>query len=349
MVLRLDDLDLLDADRTLLDRAPASGIPMRLAIDLIDEDPDQPRQAFDDTALAELAATIRERGVRQPVSVRTHPRNPQRWMLNFGARRLRASRLAGLTEIPTFVDQTAQSVDQFIENEQRKGLTPLEIALFVQRALKDGQTQAEIARSIGKSRQYVMTATALIDAPAWLMKAYREGRCRGLNELHEWRKLYAAHPQQIEMLIADQQPLTRERAALLRARLEQEKVNGDSAPAPPVPSASNVDSSVPASAVPSSPQPLGSMPVVLPDQRVQPEQAVDEPAPALARTTGAARAPVQPPSSPLLLARLGAEIVRVLTQTIPPESGHVFVQTGHADVPRSVDAGRLVLIGFAQG
>lgn len=342
MVLRLDDLDLLDADVPVLDRAPASGIPLRLAIDLIDEDPDQPRQAFDDTSLDELAATIRERGVRQPVSVRTHPQNPQRWMLNFGARRLRASRLAGLTEIPAFVDQTAQSVDQFIENEQRKGLTPLEIALFVQRGLKTGQTQAEIARSIGKSRQYVMTATALIDAPVWLMNAYREGRCRGLNELHEWRKLYAAHPQLLEALTADQQPLTRDRAASLRARLEQ----GASVTAP---STSDLKGSEPTSAVPSSPEPPRPTPVVLPDQSGHLEQAVDEPAPAVKRATGAARAPFQPPSSPALLARLGAETVRVLTDAIPSENGHVFVQTAHADVPWSVDASRLILIGFAQG
>jgi ParB family chromosome partitioning protein len=117
---------------------PDAGTPLRLALDAIDEDPEQPRQEFDEQALAELAGTIRERGVRQPVSVRSHPQQPGRWMLNFGARRLRACKLAGLSEIPAFVDNTANSIDQFIENEQRTGLTPLEIALFVQRSLNRG-------------------------------------------------------------------------------------------------------------------------------------------------------------------------------------------------------------------
>lgn len=94
MALSLDGLDLLAPGGL-----PENGSPLRLPIAFIDEDPEQPRQEFDDDSLAELAATIWDRGVRQPVSVRTHPSEPGRWMLNFGARRLRASKLAGLSEI----------------------------------------------------------------------------------------------------------------------------------------------------------------------------------------------------------------------------------------------------------
>ena len=213
MALSLDDLDLLPPT------GGEGGTPLRIPLVAIDEDPEQPRQEFDEQSLIELAETIRERGVRQPVSVRTHPTQPGRWMLNFGARRLRASKLAGLSEIPAFVDHTASSVDQFIENEQRKGLSPLEIALFVQRALNQGQTQADIARAIGKSRQYVTLATALIDPPDWLMAAYREGRCRGLNELHELRKLAGEHPQYVEAWTSDRSPITRDAVMALRADL----------------------------------------------------------------------------------------------------------------------------------
>ena len=158
MVLSLDGLDLL-APMDL----PDAGTPLRLALDAIDEDPEQPRQEFDEQALAELAETIRERGVRQPVSVRTHPLQPGRWMLNFGARRLRACKLAGQSEIPAFVDNTANSIDQFIENEQRTGLTPLEIALFVQRALNRGESQADIARAI----VFQVRARIRASTPAW--------------------------------------------------------------------------------------------------------------------------------------------------------------------------------------
>jgi ParB family chromosome partitioning protein len=216
MALSLDDLNLLPPAG-----AGESSTPMRIPVDAIDEDPDQPRQEFDDESLTELAETIRTRGVRQPVSVRPHPTQPGRWMLNIGARRLRASRLAGTADIPAFVDRTANSVDQFIENEQRKGLTPLEIALFVQRALNRGESQADIARTIGKSRQYVTLATALIDPPDWLMTAYREGRCRGLAELYDLRKLANEHPQYVEAWASDRSVITRERVAALRVDLAE--------------------------------------------------------------------------------------------------------------------------------
>ena len=118
----LETLDLLNAPADLL-----IGAPMLLLLDSIDEDPDQPRKEFDPDKLAELAETIRERGVRQPVSVRRHPQHADRWILNFGARRLRASRLVGKTDIPAFVDNSPDSYDQVIENEQRENLTPLDL------------------------------------------------------------------------------------------------------------------------------------------------------------------------------------------------------------------------------
>jgi len=116
--------------------AAGDGRPLLLAIDLIDEDPLQPRSEFEAESLGELAKTIAARGVLQPVSVRTHPEQAGRWMLNFGARRLRAARLAGKTEIPAFVEEAADSLDQLLENEQRENLQLLEVALFVQRQLQ---------------------------------------------------------------------------------------------------------------------------------------------------------------------------------------------------------------------
>jgi ParB family transcriptional regulator, chromosome partitioning protein len=214
MPLQLDDLAALDAP-TL----STNGQPLMLPVESIDEDPEQPRREFDANALHDLAETIRERGVRQPISVRPDLQQAGRWVLNFGARRLRASKLAGLTEIPAFIDTTADSYDQVIENEQREGLKPLELALFVQKRLAAGDNQAEIAKRLGKSRQYVTLATALIEAPDWLLDAYRQGRCKGMTELYELRRLHGEHPQYIEAWTSDRESITRDGISALRAEL----------------------------------------------------------------------------------------------------------------------------------
>jgi len=215
MPLQLDDLAALDAPG-----ATSSGQPLLLSVADIDEDPDQPRREFDANALHELSETIRERGVRQPISVRPNLQACGRWVLNFGARRLRASKLAGLATIPVFIDTTADSYDQVIENEQREGLKPLEMALFVQKRLALGDKQADIAKNLGKSRQWVTLATALIEAPDWLLQAYREGRCRGMNELYELRRLHGEHAAEVEAWASTEASITRDRIATLRAELE---------------------------------------------------------------------------------------------------------------------------------
>ncbi|PKO65227.1 MAG: chromosome partitioning protein ParB [Betaproteobacteria bacterium HGW-Betaproteobacteria-16] len=315
MTLSLDDLDLLPPT------GEEGGAPLRIPLDAIDEDPDQPRQEFDEQSLNELAETIRERGVRQPVSVRTHPTKPGRWMLNFGARRLRACRRVGLSEVPAFVDQTANSVDQFIENEQRKGLSPLEIALFVQRSLNKGQTQADIARAIGKSRQYVTLATALIDPPDWLMAAYREGRCRGLNELHELRKLAAEHPQYVEAWTSDRSPITRDGVMALRTEL----------------AAGSGSVRRGTSAL------LESMEANLRmgDTHSAPEK---KRAPSSMRSGSTSQRCLQAPMR--LLALLNGTEVVVNTLQAPPKVGQVYVIPVKGGQKKAVDASQLTLIGL---
>ncbi|MBX9717109.1 MAG: ParB/RepB/Spo0J family partition protein [Burkholderiaceae bacterium] len=216
MPLQLDDLAALDAP-TLEN----TGQPLMLPVSSIDEDPEQPRREFEDNRLEDLAETIRSRGVRQPISVRPNLQAPGRWMLNFGARRLRASKMAGMVEIPAFIDTTADSYDQVIENEQREGLRPLELALFVQKRIALGDNQAEIAKRLGKSRQWVTLATALIEPPEWLLQAYREGRCRGTNELYDLRRLHGEHGETVEAWAAQQPTITRDRLTELRAALER--------------------------------------------------------------------------------------------------------------------------------
>ena len=219
-----DPLDSLGDDGPDAAAEVARGEPLQLAVTDIDEDPLQPRTEFEPNALQELAVSVGDRGVRSPVSVRRHPQQPQRWMLNFGARRLRASKMAGKATIPAFVDECADSYDQVIENEQREGLRPLELALFVQRMMASGDSQAMIARRMGKGRAYVTLATALIDAPDWMMAAYREGRCRGLREIYELRQLHERLGAEVEVWAGAQAAITRTELAVFKASRQSHEV-----------------------------------------------------------------------------------------------------------------------------
>jgi ParB family chromosome partitioning protein len=310
------DLDALDAPgagpRADAAAGQGRGQPLQIAPDLIDEDPAQPRREFDAAALQELAATIAARGVRQPVSVRPHPAAAGRWMLNFGARRLRASRLAGMALIPAFVDETADGYDQVVENEQRQGLRPLEIALFVQRRLALGESQAEIARRLGKSRQWVTLATALIDAPPWLLQAYRDGRCRGLAELYELRRLHAEHPGQVPAWLAQCDSATRERVAALRASLRASRA------------AAGVASPAVAADVPARPA------------RDESQAGDTAPAPAATR-----------PPGPHVLVELDGQLLELDVSTPPATPGRMYVRPLRGGPRRTVDAAALTLRGFA--
>ena len=213
MSLQLKDLAALDTPA-----AGADGRPMPLPIALIDEDPAQPRTDFDAETLQELASTIVLHGVCQPVSVRIHPEVPGRYMLNFGARRLRAARLAGKDEIPAFLADPGDGYEQVIENEQREALTPVDLARFVDRQLKAGDSLTEIARRLGKSRGYLTFVNALIDAPDWLIDLYRSGKCRGMTELYELRRLHESKPEAVERWAEGRDSISRTDLSAFKAK-----------------------------------------------------------------------------------------------------------------------------------
>ena len=315
MTLPLDDFDLLATPADLL-----AGAPLKLPITSIDEDPDQPRHEFDPDGLAELAETIKARGVRQPISVRRHPAQPDRWMLNFGARRLRASKLAGQAEIPAFVDNSADSYDQVIENEQRESLKSLELALFVQRRMTVGESQAEIARRLGKSRSYVTVICALIDAPDWLMDLYRSGRCRGITELYELRKLHEAHPDAVEHWLVTQPQVARANLQAFRDGLKQgETVRPDS-----LVSSGGVDA-VPKDIISSAVPPAAGMRATAQPSSAMAEVLPDTPAP---RRRALA-----------LVGEVDGVTACVLLDATPADGGQVFVVDSDSTLRRVVAIG----------
>jgi len=142
--------------------------PLLLHIDQVVEDPDQPRSSnnpgFSRDSLNELAETVKLRGIKTPISVREIP-GADNFMINHGARRYRAARIAGLTTIPAFIDNDYLITDQVIENIQRNDLTPREIANFIGRELAKGKKKGEIAKDIGKSPAFVKQHATLLDLP----------------------------------------------------------------------------------------------------------------------------------------------------------------------------------------
>lgn len=171
--------------------APA-GKPLELDVSLIDEDPNQPRKEFDEEALQELANNIAERGVKSPISVHPHPTEPGRYIVNHGARRLRASKLAGKTTIKAFVDEDHGDFDQVAENIQRENFTPRELADFIARKRAEGMKDGAIAKGIGKSPTWLSRYAALLDLPEPIQAVFDAGQSRDVSTIYElllcWKK-----------------------------------------------------------------------------------------------------------------------------------------------------------------
>ena len=135
----------------------------------IGANPDQPRKTFKDAELNDLAASIKEKGVLQPILLRAVPNKPYNYEIVAGERRYRASKLAGLTEIPAVIkkldDDNAMEI-ALIENVQRENLDPIEEAAAYKNLMeKCNYDMADVSRLIGKSDSYIRNAIRLIDLP----------------------------------------------------------------------------------------------------------------------------------------------------------------------------------------
>ncbi len=148
-----------------------------IPVDAIVPNPRQPRQAFDDDALAELAASIEVVGLLQPVIVREV--GVQRYELIMGERRWRACQLAGIAVIPAIVRQTSDDDllrDALIENLHREQLNPLDEAAAYQQLLDDfGVTHEELAKRLGRSRPHISNTIRLLNLPPAVQKRVAAG------------------------------------------------------------------------------------------------------------------------------------------------------------------------------
>ena len=161
-----------------------------IAVDLIDANPNQPRREFDVSALHELAASIREIGIIQPITL--HLADDGRYKIIAGERRWRAAKMAGLTAIPAYIrtvrDENIMEM-ALVENIQREDLNAIEIALAYEHLMSaEGATQEKVAERVGKSRAAVTNYLRLLKLPAQVQMALQNkeidmGHARALLSL----------------------------------------------------------------------------------------------------------------------------------------------------------------------
>jgi ParB family chromosome partitioning protein len=155
----------------------ANGNVSEIEVDRIDPNPNQPRKYFDDTALRELAASIKTYGVLQPlILVRFH----ERFIIVAGERRYRAAKIAGLPMVPAIIRELSpQDIKEIaiIENLQREDLNPIEAAIAIKELMTTYQmTQDELSQKIGKSRPTVTNLLRLLSLSPSVVALVRSGK-----------------------------------------------------------------------------------------------------------------------------------------------------------------------------
>ena len=169
-------LDALFADNSIEELTPSSAVKLKIMD--IEPNRDQPRKHFDEQALSELADSIAKHGVIQPLLVR--PMHDGSYQLVAGERRWRASRLAGLTEVPVVIrelsDEDSMAI-ALIENLQREDLNPVEEAQGLKALMETlSLTQEEVAEKLGKSRPAIANSIRLLKLPSAVLDMMVENK-----------------------------------------------------------------------------------------------------------------------------------------------------------------------------
>ncbi|MDR1759780.1 MAG: ParB/RepB/Spo0J family partition protein [Fibrobacter sp.] len=168
-----------DIHETITQGENKQGLQLQqIDLNLIDPNPFQPRKVFSKEEIRELAQTIKEHGLIQPITVRKHD---GRYQIVSGERRTRASREAGLTQIATYVHELLSDRNMsewaLIENIQRVDLNPIEIAESYQQLINiHDYTHEKLAQSVGKSRSVITNALRLLKLPEKVKTWIQEGK-----------------------------------------------------------------------------------------------------------------------------------------------------------------------------
>lgn len=196
---------------------PGAGGPREIPIELIAANPDQPRTDFGEAELEELAGSIRQRGVLQPILLRPAPGRAGEYQIVAGERRWRAAQKAGLNAVPALVreigDQETLEL-ALIENLQRENLNAMEeAAAFSSLIGLSGGSQEDIAQAVGKSRSHVANTLRLLQLPGSVQELVRHGK---LSAGHARTLIGAADPQGLARQIIDRGLSVRDAEALAR-------------------------------------------------------------------------------------------------------------------------------------
>jgi ParB family chromosome partitioning protein len=170
-----------------------------LGVEVLEPSPFQPRREMNEEALQELAASITQRGILQPLLVRPHPGKSGHYQIIAGERRWRAAQKAQLHEVPVLVRELSDSdamAAGLVENLQRQDLNPVEEAMGLQRLIKEfDMTQETLADAIGKSRAHIGNSLRLLVLPERVLEHLRDG---SLSFGHA--RALATHPNPVSLV-----------------------------------------------------------------------------------------------------------------------------------------------------
>ena len=219
------------------EKQPPAAADGKAPIEFVSPNPRNPRRHFAEAELTDLAQSIREHGVVQPVVVRPSPAQAGRYEIIAGERRWRAAQRAGLTEIPVIVrevnDRTALEL-AIIENVQRADLNPVEEAMGYQQLIDEHDySQADLGQVIGKSRSHVANTLRLLKLPDVIRDMLVDGQ---LSAGHARTLVTAADPAGLAKRIVDEGLSVRQAEALAQVSADDQR-----APRKPVPVEKDAD------------------------------------------------------------------------------------------------------------
>ena len=157
---------------------------------LLEEDPQNVRKKYNETALQDFAETLKECGITSPISVRKHPNKPGMYMLNNGHRRLRAAKIAGFTQVPVVLKDGHTLLMQLSDNESREDVDLLDTADRIRMIATSEdpdvrKTKEQIARALGRKSGWISKMLKILDMPGTIKFYYDLGRLRDLEAIYQ--------------------------------------------------------------------------------------------------------------------------------------------------------------------